>query len=179
MKKTNLLCAVALLAALSLAGCSTAGTDGTDSGGDTGGSPDETLGQESAQPAVLTSEPKEYGHDHESPAEGNVLEHEVGGYCGNTVTTVSYRVLGEDSWSASFWGNDSVELTDLLLYLDYTGDMCRCPTEYTVDTEFGENYGINLTKGFVRYEDCQVVLTAEQAELIKEILDRARDDAQQ
>ena len=72
----------------------------------------------------------------------------------------------------SFWGDDSVALTDLLLYLDYSGDVCRCMPEYRVDTEFGTGYGINLTEGYARCGDGQASLTAEQAEQIQAILDR-------
>lgn len=97
----------------------------------------------------------------------NIVEHEIFGYCGNTITTVSKT----DGESVSFWGSNSVALTDLLLYLDYSEDICDCKTEYRVDTEFGEGYEINLTNAFVRYEGKQVSLTKEQADEVREILD--------
>ena len=63
-------------------------------------------------------------------------------------------------------------LTDLLLYLNYGGDVCRCLPEYSVDTEFGTGYGVNLTAGYVRHDGGQADLTEEQTELIREILER-------
>lgn len=108
------------------------------------------------------------------PVQGNnVTEHEAAGYCGNTVTTVSRESrVWDQPWKASFWGDDSVALTDLLLYLDYSGDVCRCLPEYNVDTEFGTGYGVNLTAGYVRHDGGQTDLTEEQTELIREILER-------
>ena len=103
----------------------------------------------------------------------NVTEHEAAGYCGNTVTTISREErVWDEPWEASFWGEDSVALTDLLLYLDYSGDVCRCLPEYSVDTEFGAGYGVSLTEGFARHDGGQVSLTAEQVEEIRAILDR-------
>ena len=48
--------------------------------------------------------------------------------------------------------------------------------EYTVSTEFDQNYGINLTEGYVRCEDEQVSLTAEQLDTIRDILERVSAD---
>jgi len=113
----------------------------------------------------------EDAHTHALATEDNTVEHEFMGYCGNTVTTVSPLPEGQ---SVSFWGDDSVELTDLLLFLDYRAEaVCSCPAEYTVTTEFGGPYWLNLTEGFVRTEDGQVSLTAEQQETVREILRRA------
>ena len=104
---------------------------------------------------------------------GNVLEHEEAVYCGNTVTSVTKeKWAGGEPWTAAFWGDDSVALTDLLRYLDYSGPVCKCLPEYTVDTEFGTGYGVNLTENYVRHDGGQVSLTAEQAEEIRAILDR-------
>ena len=106
-------------------------------------------------------------HRHALSEEDHTLDHEPAYYCGNTVTTVSCA-----TWEASFWGSDSVDLTDLLLHLDYSGDVCRCLPEYTVDTEFGAGYGVNLTEGYARHDGGQVSLTAEQVENIRGILER-------
>ena len=96
----------------------------------------------------------------------------VSGYCGNTITTVRMGTQAEDE-AYSFWGSDSVALTDILINLAYVeGQVCRCPVEYVVDTEFGEGYGVNLTECFVRYEGGQVSLTQEQAETIADIISR-------
>ena len=92
----------------------------------------------------------------------------VSGYCGNTVTEVTL-----DGETYSFWGDDSVALTDIVINLAYDPDrICRCPPEFTVDTEFGDGYGVNLTSHYVRCEEGQAPLTAEQAETIQGILDR-------
>ena len=42
--------------------------------------------------------------------------------------------------------------------------------EYTVDTEFGTGYEINLTEGFARYEKGQAELTQAQIDTIAEII---------
>lgn len=108
------------------------------------------------------------------PSQGdNTVEHEAAGYCGNTVTTVSRETrMGGEPWEASFWGGDSVALTDLLRYLDYSGGVCRCLPEYNVDTEFGTGYGVNLTDHYARRGDGQADLTEEQVNQIREILER-------
>lgn len=128
-------------------------------------------------PATPDGQAEEDGHSHPLSVGDNVLEHEAVGYCGNTVTTIS-REGQEDGVSVSFWGNDSVELTDLLRYLDYSGGVCRCLPEYTVDTEFGAGYGISLTGGYVRYNGGQAPLTAGQVELIQGIFDRQFEGAE-
>ena len=118
-------------------------------------------------------------HIHTLHEGDNILEYDPVGYCGNTITTVSYTPFGQkekEAWETSFWGDKSVTLTDLLLHLDYSEGICRCKPEYTVDTEFGKSYGISLTEGYARYEDAQVSLTAEQLELVREILDWAEEN---
>lgn len=49
--------------------------------------------------------------------------------------------------------------------------LCRCETPYSVNTEYGSNYFINLEKGFVRHHDGQADLTAEQVEMIRETVE--------
>ena len=129
-------------------------------------------------PAADTSQPQEPGHSHQLAQEDNVLPHEEVGYCGNTITKVRQNErLEEDPWEVSFWGSDSVALTDLLIHLDYSGEICRCLLEYYVDTEFSqEEYGLNLTSGYVRYGEGQVELTQEQVELLQGILERNPPD---
>ena len=119
------------------------------------------------------------GHDNTLSTEDNIVEHEKAGYCDNTVTKISRESqMGRESCEVSFDGSDSVALTDLLLYLDYSDGICRCQPEYNVDTEFGTGYGINLTEGYVRHDVGQVSLTAEQLELIQGIFDRQVSMAQ-
>lgn len=103
---------------------------------------------------------------HAPAAEPQTVEDPTSGYCGNTVTTVK---LGEEEYS--FWGGDSVRLTDILINLAYDpGKVCRCLPEFTVDTEFGAGYGVNLTEFYARCEAGQAPLTEEQAETIRDIL---------
>lgn len=115
-------------------------------------------------------------HNHQLSSGNNVIEHEAFGYCGNTITTITYNYFGkgdDKSWTKSFMGGNSVALTDLLRHLDYSEGICRCLPEYTVDTEFGTAYGINLTAGYARYKGGQVSLTAEQIKEIKAIMEWA------
>lgn len=124
------------------------------------------------------SQPEEPDHSHQLAQEDNVLPHEEVGYCGNTITKVRQNErLEEDPWEVSFWGSDSVALTELLIHLDYSGEICRCLPEYYVDTEFSqEEYGLNLTSGYVRYGEGQAELTQEQVELLQGILERNPPD---
>lgn len=107
-------------------------------------------------------------HTHAPAADPQTVDDPISGYCGNTVTKVTV-----DGQEYSFWGGDSVTLTDILENLAYDPDgVCRCMTEYTVDTEFGGGYGVNLTESFARCEAGQAPLTAEQTETIRDIIDR-------
>lgn len=109
-------------------------------------------------------------HTHALASEPQTVEDPVSGYCGNTVTTV--YLDGEEN---AFWGTDSVTLTDILINLSYDPEkVCRCAPEFTVDTEFGEGYGVNLTEGYARCADGQADLTREQLETIREIMDRLK-----
>ena len=96
------------------------------------------------------------------------VENPVSGYCGNTVTTVFL-----DGREYAFWGSDSVTLTDILINLAYDPEqVCRCMTEFTVDTESGGGYGVSLTESYARCKAGQAPLTAEQTETIRDILNR-------
>lgn len=105
---------------------------------------------------------------HAPAAEPQTVEDPVTGYCGNTVTEVTL-----DGETYSFWGDDSVTLTDIVINLAYDPEaVCRCLPEFTVDTEFGDGYGVNLTGSYVRCEAGQASLTAEQTEIIRGIMER-------
>ena len=106
-------------------------------------------------------------HRHTLAEQPQIVENPVTGYCGNTMTTI---VL--DGKEYTFMGSDSVNLTDILINLKYDPmHVCRCAPEFTVKTEFGEPYGVNLSQGYVRSEEGQADLTKEQIEKIQEILD--------
>lgn len=114
-------------------------------------------------------------HSHTAFNGNNIIEHEFVGYCGNTRTNISLaNIEGGEPISLSFWGEDSVALTDLLRYLDYNEDICKCVPEYHVDTEFNFDggYDISLTGHYARCNGRQVNLTQEQVDLIYEILER-------
>ena len=94
------------------------------------------------------------------------MDDPVTGYCGNTVTTIDL-----DGKTYSFEGSDSVNLTDVLINLKYDPmKLCRCLPEFTVTTELGGPYGVNLSQGYARCSDGQADLTEEQVELIRQIL---------
>lgn len=173
--KKKLSVVFALVLALTLTACAVSAS---------GGAPETKSVPESSASLPLedgslpdASQPEE-DHSHQPAEADNIVPHEQMLYCGNTVTKVYPESLysGED-WKASFWGGDSVSLTDLLLYLDYSEGICRCLPEYMVETEFSEEpYGVNLTEGYARHGDSQVDLTQEQIDLIRDILDRNRPD---
>ena len=107
-------------------------------------------------------------HNHIPADEPLTVDDPVSGYCGNTITEVLLN-----GGTFSFWGGDSVTLTDLLINLDYDPDqVCRCLPEFTVNTEFGSGYEVNLAESYVRCETGQTALTAEQVEQIRGILER-------
>ena len=103
-----------------------------------------------------------------APAEDpQTVDDPVTGYCGNTMTTI---ILDDKEYT--FMGSDSVNLTDILINLKYDPmRVCRCAPEFTIKTEFGEPYGVNLSQGYARCEEGQADLTEEQIEQIREILD--------
>ena len=106
-------------------------------------------------------------HTHMTALQPQTVDDPVTGYCGNTQTTV--HIAGEEF---TFWGGHSVTLTDILINLDYDPmKVCRCRPEFSVDTEFGAGYGINLTAGYARCEKGQADLTVEQIKAIQKILD--------
>lgn len=110
----------------------------------------------------------ERSHIHETAKTVQTVADPVTGYCGNTQTTVH-----RDGNDITFSGEDSVELTDILINLDYDPlRICRCRTEFTVDTEFRTGIEVNLSQAFARCERGQADLTAEQIRIIREILDR-------
>ena len=108
-------------------------------------------------------------HKHQVAATAQTIDDPVTGYCGNTWTR-----LHIDGKEYSFMYGYSVTLTDILVNLDYDPmRVCRCRPEYTVDTEFGLGYGINLTAGYARCEKGQADLTQEQIDTIAEIIEWA------
>lgn len=90
------------------------------------------------------------------------------GYCGNTSVTVT---LDESVYTLS--GSDAVTLTAILENLDYDPQsVCNCLAEFTVETEVGTEYEVNLTEYFARCDAGQAALTRKQADAIREIVQR-------
>ena len=106
-------------------------------------------------------------HLHMSAIRHETVDDPVTGYCGNTITTI---ILEDKEYT--FMGSDSVNLTDILINLKYDPmRVCRCAPEFTVKTEFGDPYGVNLNQGYARCEEGQADLTSDQIKLIQKILD--------
>ena len=106
-------------------------------------------------------------HSHTVTENPQTVDDPVTGYCGNTMTTI---ILDGDEYT--FMGSDSVNLTDILINLKYDPmRVCRCAPEFTVKTEFGDLYGVNLKQGYARCEKGQADLTPDQVALIQQILD--------
>jgi len=113
-------------------------------------------------------------HTHQVAVEEQTVSDPIAGYCGNTITTIYF----DENKSYEFWGGESVTMTDILVNLDYDKcKLCKCLTEYTVDTEFGTGYGINLTEGYARCDKGQADLTEEQIDKLKKIIIWAKDKA--
>ncbi len=118
----------------------------------------------------LSSTPSD--HTHQPAVEKQTVSDPVSGYCGNTQTTIYF----DDDTKYTFMYGESVTMTDILINLEYDKNkFCNCSPEYTVDTEFGTGYGINLTEGYARSTKGQADLTQEQIDELKEIILWAKD----
>lgn len=122
--------------------------------------------QTNSQPEQPANTPAASDHSHAWAKEPQTVKNPVTGYCGNIVTSVSI-----DEKNYSFWGSESVALTNIIINLQYDAQKCCvCEAELYVDTEWENGYEINLTKGFVRSADGQADLTQEQTDQIREVL---------
>ena len=130
----------------------------------------ENAAPESAAPALGEAKTDRPDDDHthapaDEPESANGTED---GYCGNTSVTVTL-----DGSAYTLSGSDAITLTAILENLDYTSDnICSCSTEFTVETEVGTEYEINLTEYFARCDTWQAALTQKQADAIREIVQR-------
>lgn len=114
------------------------------------------------------------GHLHSPAATPQTVEDPYVGYCGNTRSTVYFK----NGKSHTFMYGGSVTLTDILLNLDYSEDaLCDCEAEYTVDTEFGLGYEVNLTQSFARFDGGQASLTEDQIKEVRKIINDAEKKA--
>lgn len=112
--------------------------------------------------------PADGGHSHDPAGEPESANDMEDGYCGNTSATVTL-----DGSVYTLPGSDAITLTAILEHLDYTSDdICSCSAEFTVKTEIGAEYEVNLTEYFVRCDAGQAALTQKQADAIREIVER-------
>ena len=130
----------------------------------------EAAAEAPAENGVITEVPAEeelcIDHSHRF-AEEMEDKKAASGYCGNMQTTVYLN--GEEY---TFGGSDSVAITDILANLAYDpAEICRCMTEFTVDTELLQGIGVNLTEGFARCEQGQAALTEAQVKKLQEIIE--------
>lgn len=173
MKRLSIL-ALALTAALGLSGCSERAA-ALGNGENVANDPNSIT---ELAAALTAGEKKELidedGFEHKLSEGDNSSDNELCATCGNTQTTISRNTrMGGEPAESSFMYEDSVALTNLLLKLDYSGDVCKCLPEYYVKTEFSQDrYEVSLSEGYVRFNGGQVSLTAEQLELIHGIIDR-------
>ena len=128
----------------------------------------ENAAPESAAPALGEAKADRPDDDHapaDEPASANGTDT---GSCGNTSVTVT---LDESVYTIP--GSDAVTLTAILENLDYDPQsISNCLAEFTVETEVGTEYEVNLTEYFARCDAGQAALTRKQADAIREIIER-------
>lgn len=118
--------------------------------------------------SVEEAAPADGGHTHDPAGEPESANDMEDGYCGNTSATVTL-----DGSVYTIPGSDAVTLTAILENLDYDPQsVCNCLAEFTVETEVGTEYEVNLTECFARCDAGQAALTRKQADAIREIIER-------
>lgn len=118
--------------------------------------------------AIEEAAPADGGHTHAPADEPETTGGTEDGYCGNTSATVTL-----DGSAHTIPGSDAVTLTAILENLDYDPQsVCNCLAEFTVETEVGTEYEVNLTEYFARCDAGQAALTRKQADAIREIVQR-------
>ena len=133
----------------------------------------EVPDRENAAPesAALGEERADHPDDDHTHAPADEPESANGtdtGSCGNTSVTVTL-----DGSAYTLSGSDAVTLTAILENLDYDPQsVCNCLAEFTVETEVGTEYEVNLTEYFARCDAGQAALTQEQADTIREVIER-------
>lgn len=131
----------------------------------------EAADQKNAAPnfdAIEEAAPADGGHTHAPADEPETTGGTEDGYCGNTSATVTL-----DGSAYTLSGSDAVTLTAILENLDYDPQsICNCLAEFTVETEVGTEYEVNLTGYFARCDAGQAALTRKQADAIREIVQR-------
>lgn len=114
---------------------------------------------------------QESGHAHAPAAAPEMAEDTTNGFCGNTSA-----VLYVDGQAHTLGGSPAIALTKILINLDYDPEkLCRCPAEYTADTETETGYELNLTQSFARHGGGQASLTQEQVDTLRQIVEQLED----
>ena len=127
----------------------------------------EAPDRENAAPALGEAKADRPDDDHAPADEPESANGTENGSCGSTSVTVTL-----DGSAFTLSGSDAITLTAILENLDYTSDnICSCSTEFTVETEVGTEYEINLTEYFARCDTWQAALTQKQADAIREIVE--------
>lgn len=106
-------------------------------------------------------------HTHVAADQPQTVAEPLSGYCGNITATVN-----RNGAEYSLTGSDAITLTDISINLAYQPEnVCRCLAEFSVITEDGTVYAVNLTEAFIRCDAGQASLTAEQVEQINAVLE--------
>lgn len=128
----------------------------------------ENAAPESAAPALGEAKADCPDDDHAPADEPESANGTENGSCGSTSVTVTL-----DGSAHTIPGSDAVTLTTILENLDYDPQsVCNCLAEFTVETEVGTEYEVNLTEYFARCDTWQAALTQKQADAIREIVQR-------
>ena len=128
----------------------------------------EAPDRENAAPALGEAKADRPDDDHAPADEPESANGTETGSCGNTSVTVTL-----DGSAHTISGSDAVTLTAILENLDYDPQaVCNCLAEFTVETEVGTEYEVNLTEYFARCDAGQAALTRKQADAIREIVQR-------
>ena len=128
----------------------------------------EAPDRENAAPALGEAKADRPDDDHAPADEPESANGTENGSCGSTSVTVTL-----DGSAYTLSGSDAITLTAILENLDYDPQsVCNCLAEFTVETEVGTEYEVNLTEYFARCDTWQAALTQKQADAIREIVER-------
>lgn len=106
-------------------------------------------------------------HSHRFAEAKKEAEEVPSGFCGNLVTRITLDGVQHD-----LHGADSDAVTNILKSLEYDPDtVCRCMTEFTVDTETLAGVQVNLTEAFARCELGQAALTGQQVAILRDVVE--------
>lgn len=106
-------------------------------------------------------------HAHSFAEDKKEAEEIPSGYWGNQVVRITL-----DGVEYDLDGGDSDAVINILRSLEYDPNgVCRCMTEFTVDTETLAGIQVNLTERFARCSLGQAALTEQQVTILRDIVD--------